>query len=199
MRAAIAAFAALLSAACAAPEQAPVQGKASVPGAGAVITLRNPSFEADSRADSPCATGWSCTMHADPKSFRFFSEETGKEGRRSFCMEPLTKEPWGLLTQGTREAPLRGARLRFSIAVRATAVSGRGAGPWVQVRVSGMPALQTHSKLVQKAESWEVHAVEFEVPSNAITVEVGAMLHGRGRACFDDARLEVLRPAKNPL
>lgn len=189
---------ALVAAGCAAPQQAAVKGEASLLRAGALVTLRNPSFEADPRAGANCANGWSCTMHADPKSFRFYGADTGSEGRRSFCMEPLTKEPWGLLTQATSEAPLRGARLRFSIAVRAE-VSGRGAGPWVQVRVPGMPALQTHMKLVQKADGWDVHAVEFEVPMNAITVEVGAMLHGRGRACFDDARLEVLRPAKNPV
>jgi hypothetical protein len=30
-------------------------------------------------------------------------------------------------------------------------------------------------------------------------VEFGGVLRGQGAACFDDARLEVLRPIKNPV
>ena len=52
---------------------------------------------------------------------------------------------------------------------------------------------------VQPDGAWETHAVEIDVPSDAVTLEVGAMLRGSGRACFDDARLEVLQAGKNPV
>ena len=83
-------------------------------------------------------------------------------------------------------------------AMRRSSVAGAGAGPWAQVRRTGAPP-QTHQKLVKGSAPWESRSVEFDVPANAETVEVGVMLSGTGRACFDDARLEVLQPAKNPV
>ena len=196
-------LAAWLAAGCVAPGEAPVAAKpaaAAGPLPGTLFTLRNPSFEAETPAGARCAVGWNCTMHADPKSFRFFLDPEGaKEGARSFCIEPVTDEPWAMLTQGTYDQKLRGTRLRFSLAVRLANVSGRGAGPWVQVRAPGRPGTETHQKMVQTTAGWETHSVEFEVPANATTVEVGAQLRGRGRACFDDARLEILRGPKNPV
>lgn len=190
---------ALIVAGCAVPGDAP-PAKAATPAQPAAaapgpVTLRNPGFELDARAGARCATGWSCTMHADPKSFRFFADESG--GRRSFCVEPVTKEPWALLTQGVPHVPLRGARLRFSIAMKLTEGTG-SAGPWAQVRPGAGGRLRTQQKLV-KAADWESHSVEIDVPADAVTVEVGAMFRGTGRACFDDARLEVLQPGKNPV
>jgi hypothetical protein len=189
----------LAAAGCAAPGDAPPP-KAAAPAPRAVaapgpVTLRNPGFELDARPGANCATGWSCTMHADPKSFRFFADETG--GRRSFCVEPVKKEPWALVAQGVPIAALRGARLRFSIAMRLTDAAG-SAGPWAQVRGPARRP-KTDQKLVKQASGWETHAVEFDVPAESITVEVGAMFRGTGRACFDDARLEVLQPGKNPV
>ena len=165
-----------------------------------VFPLANPSFETPAAANDRCAHGWDCTMHSNTKSFRFFPEEKiAKEGKLSFCIEPVLKEPWALLTQGTFDKRLHGARLRFSLAVHAQAIGGRGggAGPWAQVRVPGQ-AVRTHQKMVPGTQGWETHVVEFDVPENATSVEVGAMLRGTGRACFDDARLEVL-PARNPV
>ena len=200
MRLLACALAGVLAAGCAA--DAPVAPKPA-PGAlaaGALFTLRNPSFEAEMPAGARCAPGWSCTMHGDPKSFRFFDEPAGaKDGGRSFCMEPLTKEPWAVLAQGTYDQKLRGTRVRFSLAVKLANVAGRGAGPWAQVRLPGTPGLQTHQKLVQSTQGWETHSLEFDIPPNATTVEVGAMLRGTGRACFDEARLEILAAAKNPV
>lgn len=203
MRLAALSLAACLAAGCVAPGDAPVAAKPAAPAglvAGTLFTLRNPSFEAETPAGARCAVGWNCTMHADPKSFRFFVDTEGaKEGARSFCIEPVTKEPWALLTQGTYDQKLRGTRVRFSLAVRLANVSGRGAGPWAQVRAAGRPRADTHEKMVASTAGWETLWVEFEVPTDATTVEVGAQLRGQGRACFDDARLEILRGPKNPV
>lgn len=192
-------LAAALAGGCAAPVEAPVAKSVAGAPLPGPVALRNPGFEADARPGANCATGWACTMHKDPDSFRFFADEAGAaQGARSFCVEPVKKEPWAFITQALFDKSLHGARLRFSIAMRLTDVVGRGAGPWAQVQVPGRPK-QTVQKLVTKAQGWETHSVEFEVPANAEFVEVGAMLHGSGRACFDDARLEILRLAKNPV
>lgn len=167
--------------------------------AGAVA-LRNPGFEADAQGPSNCARSWSCTMHADPKSFRFFAdEEKAAGGKRSYCVEPVKKEPWAMITQAILDKSLNGSRVRLTMAVRLQGVDGVGAGPWAQVVRAGVSARPTFQKLDKGTRDWQDVSVEFEVPDDAVTVEVGATLRGTGRACFDDARLEVLRVGKNPV
>ena len=78
-------------------------------------------------------------------------------------------------------------------------MAGQGAGPWAQVQRAGGAAKPTFQKLDKDTHGWEDQSVEFDVPADATSVEVGATLRGSGRACFDNARLEVLRPGKNPV
>ena len=80
MRRASAAAAALATAlaGCATPEPPP---------AANAIALKNAGFETDPHPERPCALGWDCTMHADPRSFRFFHDERAPaSGKRSFCV-----------------------------------------------------------------------------------------------------------------
>ena len=202
-------LACMLVAACAAPPPAPVApvtaARAAAPAGPkhfapqGPFALRNPNFELEKVTDGRCAKLWNCTMHADPNSFRFFIDDSqAAEGRQSFCIEPVKKEPWALVTQGIRDRSLNGARVRFTLAVRVDNVAGEGAGTWAQVApASGRKP--TFRELAKGTRGWQDQSVEFEVPEDAVTVEVGAMLRGTGRACFDNARLEVLRPGKNPV
>lgn len=160
------------------------------------FALKNPGFDAEMRKGARCATGWSCTMHGDPNSFRYFHDEVA--GRRAFCVEPLSKEPWALLTQGTYDTSLRGMRVRFTMSQHLTGVTGDGAGLWVHV-VRPKPPLGHVESLTPKSAGWETRSVEIDVADDALVIEYGVILRGKGRACFDDARLEVLRPAKNPV
>lgn len=163
------------------------------------VALRNPGFEMDMAAGARCASGWSCTMHADPKSFRFFADESSAaDGKRSFCVEPVTREPWAIVGQGILDRSLNGARVRFTLAVRVENVAGEGAGAWIQAS-RGSGRKPTERQFAKGTRGWQDQSVELEVPDDAITVEVGAMLRGTGRACFDNARLEVLRPGRNPV
>jgi len=139
-------------------------------------------------------------MHADPKSFRFFADASqSTDGKRSFCVEPVTKEPWAIVGQGILDKSLNGARVRFTLSVKLDKVGGQGAGPWAQVQRAGVAARPTFQKLAKDSHGWEDQSVEFDVPADATSVEVGATLRGTGRACFDNARLEVLRSGKNPV
>ena len=198
----------LLLAGCAAPAPesvAPVTATRPAPVAPkhfapeGPFTLRNPGFELEAVAGARCASQWSCTMHADPNSFRFFVDASqAAGGKQSFCVEPVKKEPWALVAQGIRDRSLNGARVRFTLSVRLDNVGGDGAGPWVQAAIPNgrKPSAR---KLAKGSQGWQDQSVEFDVPDDAITVEVGATLRGTGRACFDNARLEVLRPGKNPV
>ena len=199
-------FAAVIAAGCAAPE-APKEVKpvsARGPAVPALpvgpVALRNPGFEQDVAAGSRCAPGWSCTVHANPKSFRFFADDTA--GRRSYCVEPVQgvkPEPWALITQGLYNPGLNGARVRLSVALNLSGVTGEGAGPWMQAQRPVVPRLVTETRLVTQTGAWQLHSIEMVVPEDASSLEIGVMLSGKGRACFDDARLEVLQGPKNPV
>ena len=103
-----------------------------------------------------------------------------------------------MVTQVSYDRGLRGMRVRFSIAQQLTGVTGAGAGIWVHV-LRPQPPMGHVESLTAKSEGWETRSVEFDVAEDALVVEYGVTLRGKGRACFDDARLEVLRPAKNPV
>jgi hypothetical protein len=197
---------ALLLAGCAAAPPAPPPAPVPVarfeppkpppPRAPGPLPLRNPDFAADMPEDARCPPGWSCTVHGKPDAFRFFVERAG--GKAALCVEPVKKEPWAIAAQGLNDPALRGARLRFSIATRLVDVAGAGAGPWSQVQRARAPR-QTVQKLSQGSSDWKTESIEFDVPADAITVEAGLMFRGTGRACFGEARVEVLQGPKNPV
>jgi hypothetical protein len=165
---------------------------AASPGSHAASTLELPNagFEAEMGPERNCPPGWGCTMHNNPRAFRFFLQEPGAAGSRSLCIERVADEPWALVTQLVRGPALRGARLRLSVAVRTEGVSGEGAGPWALVQAPHVHAL----KLVRGSSGWQRVSVDLAVPAGASEVEIGATLEGPGKACFDDIRLEILGP-----
>jgi len=184
------AFTAAVLGACATHSPAPV-------GVVRTVALKNPGFE-DPPTARPCPVGWDCTMHADPTSFRFFRDESGPaSGKASLCIEPAGKEPWGMASQGVFDvAPLRGARVRFSAAIRLEDVTGDGAGPYVMARGA---TFEHDKRLASGTRGWQRVAVEIEVPAGAPLIELGVVLEGRGRVCLDDAVLEIVRAPKSPV
>jgi hypothetical protein len=158
------------------------------------VALKNPGFENAARKSERCPEGWECTMHSNPDSFVFKVESPeGAAGKQALCVERVLPEPWSLVTQSVQGAALRGARLRFSVALRVERADGAGAGPWAVVH--GPSGNLVHEERLLKAtQGWERVAVDFPVGTMAQTVEVGATLQGGGRICIDDARLEVRAP-----
>jgi hypothetical protein len=176
------------------PAAAPVT---SVRAVVATLKLENPGFEDKRGEGEACAGGWSCSMHADPHSFTFKPMETGAAGgTRSYCVEAVGKEPWANMTQGLRDIALaRGGRVRFSAAVKLEAVTGKGAGPII-IAQGGTGESIGHAQVLATGErGWQRLEVELDVPKATSILEVGMTFEGRGRACMDDARLEVLAPA----
>jgi hypothetical protein len=186
---------AALVGACAAGPQAP-----GPPIAGnELVALQNAGFEADPPADSRCPPKWGCPMHSDASSYRYFLDEAAPaEGRRSLCIERVRDEPWALATQGLFDTNLRGKRLRLSIAVRTEGVTG-GAGAFVLVHGGAGNGLFHDERLIKGTQGWQRLDLEFTVPAEAAIVEVGATLHGPGRLCIDDVRVEIVRAPKSPV
>lgn len=160
------------------------------------VELRNAGFEGAPRSGERCPMGWDCTMHSDPDSFRFTVDRTSAvEGQQSLCIERVRNEPWSLATQGVGAGPLRGTRLRFSMAVRVDRAEGAGGGPFLVVH--GPTGNLVHEeRLLTRTDGWQRVSVDFAVASTAHMIELGATLQGGGRICVDDARLEFIPPAK---
>jgi hypothetical protein len=188
--------AALLAVACAAPQaerpSAPATKAESRP-AARMVALKNGSFENAARPGERCAEAWNCTMHADPDSYAFkLDTSQAADGRQALCLERVTNEPWALVTQGLHDvAPFRGRKLRFSVAVRVVRAEGGGTGPWIVVH-GPHGNLAHEEKLLKAPGGWERVSVDFTVAPSAQLLEVGATMQGGGRACLDDARLELL-------
>ncbi len=192
MRALLFVSAAVLAASCASPP--PEVAKAPAPGAVKIIALQNPGFEDKPAPGDNCPAGWGCTTHADPTSFRFTPLEVAPaSGARSYCVESVGKEPWANLTQGLRDvAALRGTRVRLSLAVKLEGVAGQGVGPMIIAQGRSGETIATAQTLGKGEKAWQRIEVEMDVPQATTLLEVGMTFIGRGKACIDDARLEVL-------
>jgi hypothetical protein len=172
---------------------------AQAPAAAIAVPLPNADFEMPIPAGDRCAPGWGCTMHSNPDSFRFYLDEKAPaQGKRSLCIERVLDEPWALATHGTFDAKLHGKRLRLTLWLRTEGVTGQGAGPWMMVHGPSGERISHDEKLVQGTRAWERVTLELDVSPKAAAVEVGATLHGPGKACIDDAVLEIV-PPKNPV
>lgn len=153
--------------------------------------LRNAGFDADFVSGGRCAPGWDCTMHNDPRAFRFFLQDNAPAGGRSLCVERVLDEPWALITQAFEGPAVRGAKLRLSMAVMVEGATGEGAGPWALAQ--GNPPINPR-RLVSGTAGWQRLSIDIAMPRDRTVLEVGATLEGPGKACFDDVRLEVLPP-----
>lgn len=104
-------------------------------------------------------------------------------------------EPTGyaLLTQSLDARPYRGKRVRFRAAVRAE-VEGRGkAQLWIRVLLPERKVgffQNMHDRPIISGE-WRTYEIVGEVPPDAEDIDLGLMLHPRGRAWIDEASLEV--------
>ena len=193
MRLVAIALAALVLAGCAAaPAPPPTNAAPAVAAARPLAALRNASFDADIPANGRCAPGWDCTMHSNPDAFRFFLQDGAAAGGRSLCVQRVADEPWAMVTQAFEDPRLRDKRVRLSMAVHVEGATGEGAGPFVQVQANPPrnPPPGAH-RFVRGSAAWQRVAIELLVPKDALVVEVGALLVGPGKACFDDVRLEV--------
>lgn len=156
-----------------------------------LVALPNADLEMPVPAGSRCPPRWGCVAHGGVESYRFVPETAAPaQGRQSLCVERISAEPWAVAMLSVDAQALRGKRLRFSLAVRLDAVP-QGAGPWIVVQ-GPQGNLLHEQKLAAGTRGWERMSVDFDVAREAQSLQVGGTLEGPGRACIDDARLEIL-------
>lgn len=173
-----------------------VPAKSGPPAAVRAVALKNPGFENAARGGERCPEHWDCTMHSDPDSFRFALDGVAPaQGKQSLCIERVRNEPWSLATQGVDAVALRGAKLRFSLAVRIERAEGAGAGPFLVVH-GPTGNLLHEERLATRSDGWQRVGFDFTVAPTARILELGATLQGGGRVCVDDARLEFVQGGK---
>jgi hypothetical protein len=180
----------IAAAAAGSAERVPARAE-PLPAPGKPVPLANADFESAARAGERCAAAWHCSMHADPNSFTFTLVPEAASGRQALCVDRVSKEPWAIATQAVPAEGLRGARVRFSIAVRTDGSEGATIGPLIFVH-GQHNVVATAEQAVGLTRGWERVAVELQVAANARLVEIGAQMKEGGRACIDDARLELL-------
>ncbi len=157
------------------------------------FVLVNPSFE-ERPKPGECPRGWGCAAHNDATSFRYFvADGAPGAGSTSLCVEPVKSEPWAFVIQGHIDRRLGGRHLRFSLAAKTTDVAGIGAGAVVEAHDGHGNLVGTAKNVITGTHDWQRLAVDFDVPAQAMEVDVGGLLEGRGRLCIDDARIEELR------
>ncbi len=175
-----------------------VSGCATAPaGAPALreIALANPGFELDAIPGRNCATRWDCSAHSDPNAYAYALDEPQPgAGTRSLRIERVRNEPWGIIAQVVRDPALRGAKLRFSHAVRTEGVAGNGVGPFFQAHTGAGVSFGMVKRLATGSSPWKRLEVEFVVPREAVLFEVGALFEGGGKAWIDAVKLELVEP-----
>jgi hypothetical protein len=158
------------------------------------LALANADFE-EGEAAANCPRGWACKMHANPYAYTFAADTVKPpKGKRSLCVEPASKEPWAVVGQVLHEVP-KGARLRFSVALRVEGGSDKGVGPFFVAQGGAGQVVKSQQNLVPGAFDWKRVEVEFEPPPDASLLEFGVVFNLPVKACIDDARLEMRRPA----
>lgn len=166
------------------------------------VALRNPGFENEPYRGQACSPpGWDCIPHAGTDSFRFFDDETAPaQGKRSLCIETLTREPWAIASHGCLR---HGADARQSCASRSrcglTRSPATAPDRFASAQSGSGAVIARASHLLSGTQGRQRVEVELDVPPGAALIEVGVSIVGRGRVFLDDARLEILGSPKSPV
>lgn len=100
------------------------------------------------------------------------------------------------LSQTINAASYRGKRLRLSGWVYADSISSGGGGLWMRVdaatRTVGFDNMIGFGRPIAGTIAWHEAAVVLDVPQEAISITLGALLNGRGILRVDDLRLDTV-------
>jgi len=176
----------------------PVTSAQSRPGpSGPNPSVLNPDFEQGNLGQVP--EGW----HS-PTSGRGYVaellEENPKTGKRAARLrsDPATSDkaaPFGNLRQSVDATAFRGHRVRFRAAVRAEVAGPAGrAQLWMRVDRSGSQVGffdNMNDRPITSGE-WRYYEIVGDIDDDAVSVNIGMMLMGRGPAWLDDVSLTDL-------
>jgi hypothetical protein len=176
---------------CATAQDAPPAAPAPSAAPG---LLKNVDFEADPVARRDCPASWWCSMHSNPKSFRFELATEPHSRGRFLRVSRVKNEPWAIVTQTVKAAPLKGRRVRMSASVYATALEGK-AGPFILLQGASGVTLSRERTLLERGPGWRRATVEIDVAESAEMVMFGLRMQGGGWVGFDDVEVVVLPKA----
>ncbi len=122
-------------------------------------------------------------------------------GARAFRFTVTDKETFASSATTIDAAPLRGKRLRLHGWIRTEKVDAGFAGVWVRVDGGATMAFDNMgSHGVTGTRDWTEGVAEVMVPTDGVTVVLGALLVGVGTAWFDDLSIEVIDvPPPHPI
>jgi C-terminal processing protease CtpA/Prc len=160
-------------------------------------SVLNPDFEQGSVGQVP--EGWNSPTSGGGYEAELL-EENPKTGKRVARVRsnPATQDktaPFGNLMQSIDATAFRGRRVRFRAAVR-----NEGAGPagraqlWMRVDRSGSQAgfFDNMSDRPITSGEWRYYEIVGDIDDDAVSVNIGMMLMGTGRAWLDDVSLTDL-------
>lgn len=151
----------------------------------------NLDFEQGAVGEAPA--GWSVPV---PKYRVAVSETAPKSGARCVEIQSLEEsEGIGNLMQTLDATPYRGKRVRFRAAVRAEVEPSTGhAELWMRVdRPGEAPGFfRNMADRPITASEWREYEIVGEVAEDALALNFGGFLQGKGRAWIDAASLQIL-------
>jgi hypothetical protein len=138
---------------------------------------------------------------------------SGKGAASIRCVEPKGCKDFGTLMQTFRADEYRGRRMRLTAWVKAEQVTSTS----IWMRVDAPDATLAFDNMQRRAlwgtsKGWRLQTIVLDVAEDAVTINYGIMLVGKGHAWADDFQFEVVdkkvrttdmytgpRPASQPL
>jgi hypothetical protein len=140
--------------------------------------------------------GWEADLPAS--QYRIgLDREARHGGKFAAFLEPrsarLESPEYGSLVQTISARNFRGKRMKFSAFVKTERLKGK-AQLWTLVWHSSPDSSNREvATPIENDSDWARQEVEFSVADDAVTIECGLMLIGRGRVRMDDASLDVVK------
>jgi hypothetical protein len=192
---------ATLLAGCAAPTTSPTAAGPAPPAAAATAPSRfgltNAGFESTERGPRGDPPGWFSFQHAGDLSYRYVVDTLEPHGgTRSLRIDNIGPEPYGAVAQVVRAGPYRGKVARLTAWLRTKDANDNGAVLTLLVLAAGATLEQNFmlDRPVKGTTPWTRYTITIPVARAADTVEVGAMMRGKGSLWFDDVELEFVDP-----
>lgn len=136
--------------------------------------------------------GWSEIGHAD-----FSTDDKAAHRGKKSARIIVEKAAYQQLRRKTKERVFPGDRFRASIWVRTHEVTGKtGAYMFIEFLQQGRSLAILHSRVDPSngRNEWDLLTVQGTAPDQCDSVRMGAVLHAKGTAWFDDAKLETDGP-----
>jgi hypothetical protein len=118
-------------------------------------------------------------------------------GARALALTPRVSAPrgYGVAMQAFDARPWRGRRVRVAAFLKTSQVSGRG-DFWARAQGSDSPddgpGLSSAWSRLAATQDWTRAELVFDVPEDALELQLGAGIQGPGRLWIDDVKVEAV-------